>query len=46
LCGEEGEYHTMVIAAPEFEKSIRIGNFSRRTMPSLAYMDVQEMELV
>jgi len=46
LCGEEGEYHTMVTDGPQFNRAIRLGALSRRTTGSLAYMDVKEMELV
>lgn len=46
LCGEEGEYHTLVIDGPQFTRSIDIRAFSTRTSDALAYMDIHELELV
>ena len=46
LCGEEGEYHTLVMDAPSFKSSIEIRSFVNRSRDSLYYMDIQELELV
>lgn len=46
LCGEEGEYHTLVIDGPQFTQSIDILSYSKRTAESMAYMEIHEMELV
>jgi uncharacterized protein (TIGR00290 family) len=46
LCGEEGEYHTMVIDGPQFTRGIDIRSYSNRIADSLAYMEIRELELV
>lgn len=46
LCGEEGEYHTLVVDGPPFTRGIDIRSYSKRTADSLAYMEVHEMSLV
>jgi diphthine-ammonia ligase len=46
LCGEEGEYHTLVIDGPQFTRGIDISSFSIRTADSLAYMDIHKLELI
>ncbi|MBU1192684.1 MAG: diphthine--ammonia ligase [Gammaproteobacteria bacterium] len=45
LCGEEGEYHTMVVDGPCFTCGIDIRSYSKRVSDSLAYMDIHEMGL-
>jgi uncharacterized protein (TIGR00290 family) len=45
LCGEEGEYHTLVTDGPSFTRPIRIRSHSRRTKDLLAYMEIHELEL-
>jgi diphthine-ammonia ligase len=45
LCGEEGEYHTLVTNSPQFARPIRLGSYSIRTTDSLAYMEIHELEL-
>lgn len=45
LCGEEGEYHTLVIDGPQFTRGIDIRSYSKRTADSLAYMEIHESEL-
>ena len=45
LCGEEGEYHTMVVAGPQFTRGIDIRSYSKRAAGSLAYMEIHELEL-
>jgi diphthine-ammonia ligase len=46
LCGEEGEYHTMVTDGPQFTKGIDIRSYSKRATDSLAYMEIHELELI
>ncbi|MGD0516023.1 MAG: hypothetical protein ABSA26_00680 [Thermoguttaceae bacterium] len=45
LCGEEGEYHTLVTNGPQFTRAINIWSYSRRSIDSLAYMEIHESEL-
>ena len=45
LCGEEGEYHTVVLGGPSFRQGVEIRSFSVRIWGSLAYMEFQECEL-
>lgn len=40
LCGEQGEYHTMVTDGPPFRRRIEIPAYSVRTDDGLAYLDV------
>ena len=46
LCGEEGEYHTLVIDGPQFTRGIDIRSYSKRAADSLAYMEIHELELI
>jgi uncharacterized protein (TIGR00290 family) len=46
LCGEEGEYHTLVTDGPHFQRRIAIRSASRRAMDSLAHLEIHEMELI
>jgi uncharacterized protein (TIGR00290 family) len=45
LCGEEGEYHTLVTDGPLFARPMRIRSHSKRTRGLLAYMKIHELEL-
>ena len=45
LCGEEGEYHTLVTDGPSFAHAIHICSHSKRTRDLLAYMEIHELEL-
>jgi diphthine-ammonia ligase len=45
LCGEEGEYHTLVTDGPLFKRGIDIRSYSTRVSGSLAYMEIHEAEL-
>ncbi|MBE0513231.1 diphthine--ammonia ligase, partial [Candidatus Bathyarchaeota archaeon] len=38
LCGERGEYHTMIIDAPIFKEVIQISKFSKEKKDSLFFM--------
>jgi uncharacterized protein (TIGR00290 family) len=46
LCGEEGEYHTLVIDGSPFTRGINIRSYSKRITDSLAYMEIHELELI
>lgn len=45
VCGEEGEYHTLVTDGPQFLQGIGIHSYSTRVAGSLAYMEIQKSEL-
>lgn len=45
LCGEEGEYHTLVTDSPLFKQQIRIRAYAKRSRDSLVYMDIHDLEL-
>lgn len=45
LCGEEGEYHTLVADGPLFQRPIRILSSTQRANDSLAYLEIHELEL-
>lgn len=45
LCGEEGEYHTLVTDGPQFTRAVKILFYSERKTDSLAYMEIHESEL-
>ena len=42
LCGEEGEYHTLVVDGPQFSYGIDIHSYSTCFADSLAYMEIRE----
>lgn len=46
LCGEEGEYHTLVVDGPQFAQAIDIRSYSRRAADSLWHMEIHEFELI
>ena len=46
MCGEEGEYHTLVIDGPQFTRGIDIRYYSKRAVDSLAYMEIHELGLI
>jgi len=43
ICGEQGEYHTLVLDGPLFKKSIHIEAFSKCKVDSLMYIDIQKI---
>jgi len=45
LCGEEGEYHTLVTNGPMFRQSIAIDAYSTRVKDSLAFMEIHHAHL-
>jgi diphthine-ammonia ligase len=45
ICGEQGEYHTLVLDAPRFKKRIRIGSYSKHVMDSIMYIGLEDLQL-
>ena len=45
ICGEQGEYHTLVLDGPPFKKSISVSAYSKREKDSLMYIDIQKVAL-
>lgn len=45
LCGEQGEYHTLVLDGPLFKKRIRIEAYSKHTEGSFWYLEFQKLSL-
>jgi diphthine-ammonia ligase len=46
ICGEEGEYHTLVTDGPQFSQRIDVRSYSARVADSLAYMEIHESKLI
>jgi len=46
ICGEQGEYHTLVLNGPFFQKRIRIEKFSKEMKDSLMYLNIQKVSLI
>ena len=44
-CGEQGEYHTLVLDGPAFVRPIDIRSYTRRAAGPLAYMAIESLEL-
>lgn len=45
ICGEQGEYHTLVLDGPSFKKSIHINAYLKRARDFLMYIDIQKVAL-
>lgn len=45
LCGEEGEYHTLVTDAPDFKQHVQLGAFQVCEREALAYLKIDQAEL-
>lgn len=45
VCGEEGEYHTLVLDAPQFNRRLRLGAFRVREREDLAYLEIGRAEV-
>jgi len=45
ICGEQGEYHTLVLDGPPFQKRVHVGTYLKRTKDSLMYIDIQRVSL-
>lgn len=46
LCGEEGEYHTLVTDAPRFRQRLQFHNCAIRHAEQLAHWHISEVELI
>jgi uncharacterized protein (TIGR00290 family) len=46
LCGENGEYHTLVVDGPMFARRIEVGARTRCSLGSLAYVDARAVSLL
>jgi diphthine-ammonia ligase len=42
LCGEQGEYHTLVLDGPPFKKRIEINTFSKGIKDNMIYMKIED----
>lgn len=45
LCGENGEYHSLVTDGPMFKQPITLHTFARRSTDNMAYMNIQNAAL-
>lgn len=45
ICGEQGEYHTLVLDGPMFKKSIAVGNYSKHMTDSVIYLKPYDITL-
>ena len=45
MCGEQGEYHTLVVDAPRFRKRIQIESYSKRVEGSVMYLVLEKLKL-
>ena len=45
ICGELGEYHTMIIDAPIFKEAIHISKFSKEKQNTVLFMRISEFSL-
>jgi diphthine-ammonia ligase len=45
VCGEQGEYHTLVLDGPPFAKRICIDGFETKTEDNLAYIEIEKVSL-
>ena len=45
LCGEAGEYHTLVTDAPDFQRRVQFGAVEVRERDTLAYLKIDHAEL-
>ncbi|MDD5656049.1 MAG: diphthine--ammonia ligase [Elusimicrobia bacterium] len=46
LCGEQGEYHTMVLDAPLFGSSVVLQSFRKRKQDQVMHLEVDSVKLV
>ncbi len=45
ICGEQGEYHTLVVDGPQFRKRIHIESYSKRVEGSVMYIALENLKL-
>jgi len=46
VCGERGEYHTLVLDGPQFKKSIKMTAYSKHVKDSTMYISPENSQLV
>lgn len=46
ICGENGEYHTLVLDGAQFNKSIKIAAYSKHVRDSIMYISLENYELM
>jgi uncharacterized protein (TIGR00290 family) len=46
ICGEQGEYHTLVLDMPRFRRSIEIVSYSKHVNDSTMYISFENLRLV
>jgi uncharacterized protein (TIGR00290 family) len=46
ICGEQGEYHTLVLDGPRFEKRVTMVSYSKHVEDSLMYISPESLRLV
>jgi diphthamide synthase (EF-2-diphthine--ammonia ligase) len=42
LCGEQGEYHTLVLDGPPFLKRIEVKAYSKGVKDNMTYMKIED----
>jgi uncharacterized protein (TIGR00290 family) len=45
ICGEQGEYHTLVLDGPPFKKRIHIESYSKRAEGTVTYMALENLRI-
>lgn len=45
ICGEQGEYHTMVLDGPLFKKRVEIVSYSKHVEDSTMYISLEDLRL-
>ena len=45
ICGENGEYHTVVLDSPQFKRAIRVGSYSKHVVDSVMYIALENLRL-
>lgn len=45
ICGEQGEYHTLVLDAPSYSREIVIDSFTEQKEGAIMYMDINKISL-
>lgn len=45
ICGEQGEYHTLVLDAPSYTKEIIIDSFTEQKEEGIMYMEINKISL-
>jgi diphthine-ammonia ligase len=45
ICGEQGEYHTLVLDGPPFKKRIRVESYFKRSADSVSYLALESFRL-